>query len=233
MAWLARLGVLAALVQDATGPMRDPSQASAPRFLVFEGIDGSGTTTQRDRVAERLRARGHRVHETREPSDGRIGELTRALLAVVPGQPRTVDPACLALLFAADRLEHLVREVEPALARGDVVICDRYVISSWVYQSLDCDPAWVRTINTHARWPDLTFVFDLAPELALARVAERRAATGQVVERFDVPQTQRDLARGYAALLVEGLEGVERVDASLPIDAVTEAIVARCIANGL
>lgn len=213
--------------------MSDPSKASVPRFLVFEGIDGSGTTTQRTRVAERLRARGHRVHETREPSDGRIGELTRALLAVVPGQPRTVDAAGLALLFAADRLEHLAREIEPALARGEIVICDRYVVSSWVYQSLDCDPRWVRTINERARWPDLTFVFDLAPELALARVAERHATTGQVVERFDVPDTQRRLARGYAQILDDGLEGVERVDASLPIETVTEVIIARCVTNGL
>jgi dTMP kinase len=209
------------------------STPSVPRFLVFEGIDGSGTTTQRALVGERLRARGHRVHETREPSDGQIGAMTRALLEVVPGQPRTVDAAGLALLFAADRLEHLKREVEPALARGDVVICDRYVVSSWVYQALDCDPTWVRTINEHARWPDLTFVFDLDPALALARVAERRATTGQVVERFDVPDTQRRLARGYAAILSEGLEGVERVDASLPIGAVTTAIMARCIGSGL
>ncbi|KIG11838.1 Thymidylate kinase [Enhygromyxa salina] len=213
--------------------MDDPTAAPAPRFLVFEGIDGSGTTTQQAIVAKRLRARGHRVHETREPSEGQIGELARALLAVVPGQPRTVNAAALALLFAADRLEHLTREVEPALARGEIVLCDRYVISSWVYQSLECDSAWVRTINTHARWPDLTFVFDLPAEVALARVAQRRATTGQVVERFDVPQTQRDLARGYAAILTDGLEGVERVDASLAIEAVTEAIVSRLIAAGL
>ncbi|PRQ06375.1 dTMP kinase [Enhygromyxa salina] len=213
--------------------MNEQPTAQAPRFVVFEGIDGSGTTTQQARVAERLRARGHRVHETREPSTGQIGELARALLAVVPGRPVTVDPAALALLFAADRLEHLTREVEPALARGEIVICDRYVISSWVYQSLECDGAWVRTLNARARWPDLTFVFDLDPTLALARVAQRRASTGQVVERFDVPQTQRDLARGYAEVLADQLDGVERVDASLSIDAVTEAIVGRCIAHGL
>lgn len=204
-----------------------------PRFLVFEGIDGSGTTTQRTLVGQRLRERGHRVHATREPSDGQIGKLTRELLAVVPGQPRTVDPAGLALLFAADRLEHLVREIEPALAAGELVLCDRYVVSSWIYQSLDCDPAWVRTINTHARWPDLTFVFDVAPELALARVAARRAATGEAIERFDVPDTQRRLAAGYAAILAEDLPGMQRVDAAAPIEAVTEAIVAACIAAGL
>jgi dTMP kinase len=213
--------------------MNDPSSGPTPRFLVFEGIDGSGTTTQRARVAERLRARGHTVHETREPSDGRIGKLARELLAVVPGQPRTVDAAALALLFAADRLEHLEREIQPALARGELVICDRYVVSSWVYQSLDCDPGWVRTINERARWPDLCFVFDVAPEIALARVAARRDATGEVVERFDVPETQRRLAQGYAAVLDEDLPGLVRVDAAAPIDAVSEAIFQRCLAAGL
>ncbi|MFO7561225.1 MAG: dTMP kinase [Enhygromyxa sp.] len=208
--------------------------STKPGFLVLEGIDGSGTTTQRARVAERLRARGHRVHETREPSDGRIGKLTRELLAVVPGEPRTVDAAGLALLFAADRLEHLAREIEPALARGELVLCDRYVISSWVYQSLDCDPAWVRTINQRARWPDLTFVFDLSAELALARVAARREATGEAIERFDVPETQRRLAAGYAATLEHpGLAGMVRVDASASIEAVSEAILERCVAAGL
>lgn len=213
--------------------MNEASSTQVAKFLVLEGIDGSGTTTQRERVAERLRARGHRVHTTREPSDGPIGALTRSLLAVVPGVPRTVDAAGLALLFAADRLEHLAREIEPALARGELVICDRYVVSSWVYQSLDCDPAWVKTINERARWPDLSFVFELPAELGLARVAARREATGEAVERFDLPETQRRLAQGYAAALAEHLPGMVRVDASASIDAVTEAILERCIATGL
>lgn len=229
------LGGAAVLMQHGRvrPAMRDPS---IPRFLVFEGIDGSGTTTQRARVADALRERGHAVHETREPSDGPIGKLARELLAVAPGisdTHRTVDAAGLALLFAADRLEHLAREIEPVLAAGKIVLCDRYVVSSWVYQSLDCDSAWVRTINERARWPDLTFVFDIEAELALARVAARREATGEAVERFDVPETQRRLARGYAAVLAEPRPGLVRVDAAASIEAVTTSILARCIAAGL
>jgi dTMP kinase len=220
------------LVHDGARAMADPEPAF-PRFLVFEGIDGSGTTTQRDRVAAALRARGHDVLETREPSDGRIGKLARELLAVVPGEVRTVDPAGLALLFAADRLEHLTREIDPALAAGRIVLCDRYVVSSWVYQSLDCDSAWVRTLNQRARWPDLTFMFDLPAEVAFARVEARRASTGQVVERFDMPDTQRALARGYAGVLGEDLPGLVRIDATAPIEAVTRAIVDHCLARGL
>jgi dTMP kinase len=209
--------------------------ASPPRFLVLEGIDGSGTTTQSLRVAERLRARGHRVLETREPSRGPIGTMTRQMLAA--GSATTVGPEALALLFAADRLEHLAREIEPALDRGELVICDRYLISSWVYQSLDCDPAWVRAINRHARWPDRTFVFALPAEVALARVAARRAASGEPIERFDEADTQRRLAEGYAAVLanVDPREapGLIGVDAAADIDRVTEAILDHCIAAGL
>ena len=170
--------------------------------------------------------------ETREPSDGPIGRLTRELLAVST-QPRTVDPAGLALLFAADRLEHLAREIEPALTRGELVLCDRYVVSSWVYQSLDCDPTWVQTINERARWPDLTFVFDLSAELALARVAARRASTGEPIERFDVPDTQRRLAAGYTGTLTRALPGLQRIDASASIEAVTDAILDHCVRAGL
>ncbi len=206
-----------------------------PRFLVLEGIDGSGTTTQSQHVAERLRARGHRVLETREPSRGRVGMLAREWLAA----SERVEPHVLALLFAADRLEHLDREIEPALREGTVVLCDRYVVSSWVYQSIDCDPAWIRTINGRARWPDRTFVFSLPAALALERVAARRAATGQIVERFDDDRTQHRLADAYEAVLREAerapseLPGLVRIDASQPIEAVTDAIVEQCVAAGL
>lgn len=203
------------------------------KFIVLEGIDGSGTTTQRVRVAERLRARGHEVHETREPSDGPIGTLTRGLLAEIPGRPRTVDAAALALLFAADRLEHLAREIEPALARGAVVLCDRYVVSSWVYQSLDCDSAWVTALNEQARWPDLTLVLDIGPVAAMARVRARRYASGEPLERFDDAAAQHRIAAGYREILSRGLSGVVRINASASIEAVTDAIEAACIEAGL
>lgn len=212
-------------------PMTSPT--SPPRFLVLEGIDGSGTTTQAERVGERLRARGHRVVTTREPSPGPIGTLTRTMLAA--GAAASVGPEALALLFAADRLEHLAREIEPALAEGAIVLCDRYVVSSWVYQSLECELAWVQTINRCARWPDLTFVFDLPAELALARVAARRAHSGEPLERFDHEQTQRRLAAGYRLALDEAEPdaGLVRIDAAADIEAVTAAIVQHCVAAGL
>lgn len=205
-----------------------------PRFLVLEGIDGSGTTTQSKRLAERLRARGHTVLETREPSRGPIGLLTRQMLAA--GSATTVEPEALALFFAADRLEHLAREIEPAVARGEVVICDRYLVSSWVYQSIDCDPSWVREINRHARWPDLTFMFSLPAELGLARVAARRATSDEPIERFDQADTQHRLADGYARIMATAGAGAGNmigVDAALGIGDVTDTLIQHCIVRGL
>ena len=127
-------------------------------FVALEGLDGSGTSTQAGALADALRWRGHTVHATHEPSNGSIGAMARTMLKRRDDQ---VDPHLLAPLFAADRLEHHAREIAPALARGEVVLCDRYVMSSWVYQALDCDADWVERINTHAPWPDTTFVLTI------------------------------------------------------------------------
>jgi dTMP kinase len=191
------------------------------RFVVLEGIDGSGTTTQCARLAAILRGRGLDVHETREPSDGAIGKLTRSLL----GAHAKTDAQTLALLFAADRLDHVVREIEPALARGATVLCDRYVLSSWAYQSLDCELAWVRTLNERARWPDLTILLDVDAEVAFARVEARRARGEAAEDRWDRLATQERLAASYRALATDpALMGVHVVRGDGSIDEVTAAL---------
>src|SRR4051794_5711725 len=103
---------------------------TAGKLIVLEGIDGAGTTTQAQRLGKHF---GARVHVTREPSDGAAGILIRQILR---GEYHPYDHTALALLFAADRLDHLKREIEPQLQKGVHVISDRYVISSLVYQSL-------------------------------------------------------------------------------------------------
>src|SRR5690554_6701257 len=101
-------------------------------FIVLEGLDGAGTTTQVERLARSLSGEGHRVHTTREPSDGFVGVLIRQALRrrIVERTGRQLSPETLALLFATDRVDHLRDEVEPALSAGGVVISDRYVHSS-------------------------------------------------------------------------------------------------------
>src|SRR5438552_7626627 len=108
--------------------------------MVIEGIDGAGTTTQTRLLTDWLRGRGLAAHRTREPSDGPIGRLIREILGQPPGA-MTGGP--MALLFAADRLDHLAREIEPALARGEQVLCDRYYHSSFAYQAVESERGFV------------------------------------------------------------------------------------------
>src|SRR5262245_11899957 len=108
-------------------------------FIVIEGIDGAGTTTQTARLADALRARNVRVHATREPSDGPVGMLLRQILTgriVTPGEVSSLRSAKLALLFAADRLDHLEAEILPRLSAGECVVSDRYDHSTVAYQSV-------------------------------------------------------------------------------------------------
>lgn len=201
------------------------------RFIVLEGIDGSGTTTQCAALERALCDRGHVVVATRQPSDRVIGRLVRGRLAA--SGPR-LDPRTLALLFAADRLDHVAEEIEPALARGDVVVCDRYVVSSWVYQSLACPPDWVRAINRHAPWPDLTVLIDVPVAEARARVRRRQATDGTPAEIFDAEELQARVAAGYREVLADPeLPGVVRLDGTQGPAEITAALVQACTALGL
>ncbi len=161
-------------------------------FIALEGIDGSGTTSQARALTAELSARGYEVVSTCEPTRNRIGRMIRDALA-----NEQLNPTSLALMFAADRLDHIARDIEPALARNAVVVCDRYLMSSLVYQTLDCELSWVRTINRHARRPDLYLCVELPVEVAFARVKQRSDSGATVRERFDVPALQRAIAAAY------------------------------------
>jgi dTMP kinase len=193
------------------------------KLLVLEGIDGAGTTTQATRLVATLRAEGRDVHLTREPSDGPIGRLLREFLA---GRHAPVDPTTMALLFAADRADHLAREVEPALARGAVVVSDRWYHSSLAYQGAAEDRAWIRTLNARARRPDLTLLLDLDADVG----ARRRHAAGRPEELYDRIEMQRRVAAGYrevAAELAAAGERIAIVDGSAELDAVAREVLER------
>jgi dTMP kinase len=144
---------------------------AAPMFIVLEGIDGSGTTTQLNRLAERLRPQGRSVVATREPSPGPIGLLLRDLLRGTHANPdgSSLDERAMALLFAADRRDHLTREIEPALAGGFDVVSDRYLPSSLAYQAVAADRAWVEQLANGVREPDLTLLLDVEIGVAARR----------------------------------------------------------------
>jgi len=173
-------------------------------FVVVEGIDGSGSTTHAKLLAKAIKTRGAEVVLTCEPSTGPIGSLIRHVLErrlFVPDAsgPRNFDWSTMALLFAADRMDHLDATVAPALRAGSVVISDRYDLSSLAYQSVTAssgsDPIpWIRQLNVQALRPDVTIVIDVPPEVA----EERRRTRGGVEEMFDARELQARLATIYA-----------------------------------
>ncbi len=174
------------------------------RFIVLEGIDGAGTTTQTARLVGRLRAEKKHVRATREPSDGPIGSLVRQVLTgriIAPGG-RAPGWATMALLFAADRMDHVETEIEPFLAEGGVVVSDRYDASSLAYQSVSSGRGgeqaveWIRQLNKHALRPDLTIVIDLPSDLA----ATRREVRGEAAQLYEQNEVQHALAVFYRDL---------------------------------
>ncbi|HSF95135.1 MAG TPA: dTMP kinase [Thermohalobaculum sp.] len=159
--------------------------AGAGFFLTFEGIDGTGKSTQTRLLAERLRQLGREVVQTREPGGAPGAEEIRSLL--VEGEPGRWSPETEMLLFTAARRDHVERVVQPALARGAVVVCDRYVDSTRAYQGADAPERREMVDRLHALAigldPDLTLVFDMEPEAALARAHNRADGAGET--RFE------------------------------------------------
>jgi len=198
-------------------------------LVVLEGLDGAGTTTQARRLVADLEARGRAAHLTREPSDGPVGRLLREMLVgnhAITGASITQDT--FSLLFAADRMDHLQREVEPALTAGAVVVSDRWYHSSLAYQGTGAERAWIRELNRRARRPDLTILLRVRPEVA----AERRVAAGRAQELFEDLAMQQRVAAGYDAVVAElrgAGERIEVLDGEAAVDAVA-AEIARMVA---
>jgi len=210
-------------------------------FITFEGTDGSGLSTQTERLAAWFRAAGCPVHATKEPSSGPAGALLRLALAHRLGRGAAdgesgggresgeggfwpLDETTMALLFAADRTDHLAAEVAPRLAGGTSVVCDRYTLSTYAFQGVALDLAWLRGLNARARVPDLTVFLDVPVAVSV----ERMRARG-VVERYERAETLARVREAFLRLIpllrAEG-QRIAVVDGALPPDAVHDAIVA-------
>ncbi len=150
------------------------------RLITFEGGEGCGKSTQLARVAERIRSTGREVVVTREPGGTPMAEAAREIVVHPQFEP---DPLTELFLLEAARRDHVARVIRPALARGAVVLSDRFTDSSTVYQGMvgGLEPGLVERLNemaTDGLEPDRTIVLDLDPETALARVAARNAGGG-------------------------------------------------------
>lgn len=204
-------------------------------LIVLEGVDGSGTTSQSRCLANSLTQRGYPVHVTAEPSDGPIGMLLRQILrgrVVVPEKHGSRSPSwnTMALMFAADRLDHLDAEIEPILRKGATVICDRYYHSSLAYQSATAQGAdsafqWIRQINQQARRPDLTIILDVPFEVAQQR---RRGRIDQEIYEDDSLQKKlcviyREIEKNLAD------ERIAHIDATPSFERVAQEVFDRVI----
>lgn len=204
------------------------TKINAAQFIVIEGIDGAGTTTQSALLHDFLQAQGRPVLRTWEPSGGRIGTLIRDMIAMRT-DARPADRETLALLFAADRLDHLKTEVEPALNAGQIVISDRYYHSSFAYQgdTVAGDPEtlelrWVRTLNERARAPDLTVYLHAPVAICLERLGARAAR-----DIFETRQHLTLIAKRYAQIMARLKAENHRIvqlDATLPREVIAEQI---------
>jgi dTMP kinase len=194
------------------------------RFIVIEGLDGAGTTTQTRRLVAWLGEQGVSAVETREPTRGPVGRIIRDVLAEAQGAP---PMEVLPWLFAADRADHLHREVEPALAAGRWVVSDRYYHSSLAYQSLTLPLDQVRALNAGFRVPDLTLFVDVDVDECLRRIAARAHSTGEAREIFERRDRMDAIHVSYerviAVLHVAG-QPIVTVDGHQSEDAVARAI---------
>lgn len=175
-------------------------------FIVFEGLDGAGTTTQLGMLQGWIERTYHRrVYPTREPSGGPIGNLLQQAIR----RRVTFDPETMAALFAADRLDHLNSEVIPKLQEGIPVLCDRYYLSSFAYQLRDLpdDLEWLMALNSQAVKPDLTVLIDASSEVCMARIRKARWQT----ELYEEETRLAAVRQNYLTITRDWLSQRERV----------------------
>lgn len=206
-------------------------------FISFEGIDGAGKSTHIEGLAQAFREQGRHVTLTREPGGTPLAEKLRAIVLNDP-----MDAMTEALLVFAARRDHLQQLIEPALARGEVVLCDRFTDATFAYQGggrgfdlavLAQLERWVQTVapaNTPLlREPDLTLWFDLDPA-----IAAQRLATARVPDKFEAQPVEffRRVAAGYAQRLATAPQRFARIEADQNIDAVWQDVLAAARAQG-
>ena len=166
-----------------------------PNFVVFEGGDGSGTTTQLSLLTNRFKNIQKPVFfPAFEPTDMPTGKLIRAALK----KEITFKPETLCFLFASDRNEHLYGQngIVERCARGELVVCDRFVLSSLVYQGIECGYDLPNALNSRFPAPEITFFFDVKPETALERLKNRES-----IELYEYLDFQEKVREKYISLI--------------------------------
>ncbi len=198
-------------------------------LITFEGGEGAGKSTQILALADHLRAQGFEVIVTREPGGSAGAEAVRHV--ILSGAAETYGPAMEALLFAAARSDHVDQKIRPAIETGQIVLCDRFIDSSRVYQGIsgNLDPQFMQSVERIAidgTMPDLTFILDIPADKGLARAGLRRGT--EVADRFEKETIATHEARRQAFLAIAASEPqrCKVIDADRTVDAISAEIAA-------
>jgi dTMP kinase len=224
--------------EQEVGAVGDASSTATPGegdkrglFIVLEGPDGAGISTQTALLHSSLIQRGIRAIATKEPTIGPIGSMIRQALThrLVAPAAEPLSDDIMALLYAADRLDHIRVDIEPRLRSGIHVVCDRYRLSSYAYQGATLGQEWVRQLNSRSIKPDVTFFIDVPPDISRQRIISR----GAPIEMYETEERLRPVYANYLELIeqcrAEG-ERVIAVDGRLAIGVVATTILQRTLA---
>lgn len=194
-------------------------------LIVFEGLDGSGSSTQVDLLVKNLKSLGYPAFGTKEPTNNIVGGLIRGQLT---GDWKA-GMECLQLLFAADRAHHLDREIKPALKQGKIIVSDRYYFSTVAFGSLELDRDWLIRLNEKFIYPDLTFLIKVSPKECLRRMKLSR----NELELFEQEKKLKKVWAAYSWLaknnknvfMIEGEKSISQI--SLEVFEITKKILKR------
>lgn len=177
-------------------------------LIAIEGIDGAGKTTQAYMLVERLRSIGLKAEYTMEPTYGRIGDILRLHVS----RMRRREPIYEALLYAADRFEHVKFFIKPKLRNGCIVVSDRYLYSNIAYQgAAGVDEGWIRKLNFFAPKPDLTIYIDIKPREGLKRKKGEKSVFEKLEYEEKVRKIYLKIAKSEKFIIVDGVKDVKVV----------------------
>jgi len=195
-------------------------------FICIEGLDGSGKTTQAKSLVRALRRKGFDAVYTTEPSSGRVGKLIRRF---VLHREKRIPTALEALLFAADRVDHVESEVKPLLKRGKIVVCDRYVYSTLAYQgAAGLDLGWIDSINQYAMKPDVALFIDVPVNVVVKRFKKKKTVMENRTNMEKVRETYLKLVKEQRLALIDGDKPIAEVSKDI-----SEKVLVRIHARSL